>query len=559
MLHSPQATGNTTRRDLNYSAPQKKAIFFLDRSSFLRILENAENADILVPGQNPCYIKKWESGNIDFSAPALSREETMGDICQSCQQASIEIIKVLDDPADPYRVCSSCFQRLMSHSLRPREWYNLSSIHGRLNDFLSEEYYDEKNGTALKPAEEVDDAALFPCPTLEEAASSPDRLLTYILSRSHFHEEGQTARWYIHPDLVSSMQRHSPEALLSVFGERLSVLKNTDLIRTIFHLIGLTLEAKGADFIRENWEKFAFTPAFMGIAFAASRCLPLEEAYEKVTHILSGMDIRDRSAAKQILHSFETPLNLDWIEKNAYPPVDSSWGLLAASSKFDWERAKKWLSFGRPLSLVALDALDWRVCSGRKPPLLNPPNSEEFISVLQDYVAKDNVRRVKEQVQKLLEYSQNLAGPTFSSVKGVSSPAMNFQNGPTLCSTCGELQPDTSRVCSCGTPLSAFRTFLEDRLGIRAAMVRALSQEEVDARIRSTPVRFIVFDCPKGELTLITEEKNHEYWEKSFKPKFLEPADRTPFRKFDGGYKATEWQTESHEPIIVLTYFYWPI
>ncbi len=483
----------------------------------------------------------------------------MGDLCRSCQQAPAEIIKVLDDPAEPYRVCSSCFHRLMSHSLRPREWYNLSSIHGRLNDLLGEEYYDEKDGTALKPAEEVVDAALFPCPTLEEAASSPEGLLTHILNRSHFHEEGQTARWYIHPDLLSATQRHSPGALLSVFAKRLSILKNTHLIRTIFHLIGLTLGAKGAGLIRDNWEKFAFTKAFSGIAFAASRCLPLEEAHDKVTHILSGMDIRDRSMAKQVLQWFETKLNLDWIEKNAHSPVDGSWGLLAASSQFDWERAEKWLSLGRPLSLVALDALDWCVCSGRKPPLLKPPDSREFISVLQDYLAKDNVRRVKEQVQKLLECSQKQAGSKFTFDGGGSSPIMNLQNeGPAVCSTCGELQPSASQVCSCGTPLPAFRTFLEDRLGIRATLVRALGQEEVDAWIGSTPVRFIVFDFPKKELTLIPTEKNEAHWERDFKPKFLE-SDLNPFRKFDGGYKATEWRTESHEPIIVLIYFYWPV
>ncbi len=90
-------------------------------------------------------------------------------------------------------------------------------------------------------------------------------------------------------------------------------------------------------------------------------------------------------------------------------------------------------------------------------------------------------------------------------------------------------------------------------------MVRALAQEEVDARIRSTPVRLIVFDFPKKELTPIPVEENEVSWERDFKPKFLEPSDPNPWRKFDGGYKATEWRAESQEPIIILTYFYWPI
>jgi len=326
----------------------------------------------------------------------------MGDICRSCRLAPVEIVEVLDDPAEPYKLCKGCYHRLISYSLRPKEWYNLSSIHGRLNNLLSEEYYNEIDGTALKPTEEVVNAELFPCPTLEEVASSPEGLLTYILSRSNTQEEEQLAKWDIHEDLVSAMQEHSPDALLSVFTERLSVVKNVEITRTIFHLIALTLGNRGAALVRDYWEKFAFTHAFSGMAFAASRCLPLEEAYEKVTDALSRMDIINRSIAKHVLRWFETQLNLDWIEENVHSPVDSSWGLLAASSKFDWERAKKWLSLGRPLSLVALDALDWCVCSGRKPPLVNPPSPKEFISILKGYLDKDNVRRVSEIVYKLL-------------------------------------------------------------------------------------------------------------------------------------------------------------
>lgn len=336
----------------------------------------------------------------------------MGDRCRSCGQGPVEIIQVLDDPAEPYQVCMGCYHRLIAHSLRPKEWYNLCSIHGRLNDLLSEEYYNEKDGMALKPKEEVVDAELFPCPTLEEVASSPEGLLTYILTRSHLHEEEQTAEWYIQEDLVSAMQRHPPDVLFAVFAERLSIIRNVEITRTIFHLIGLTLGTRGAPLVRENWEKFAFTEAFSGIAFAASRCLPPEEAYKKVTDTLSRMDIIKGSVAKHVLGWFETQRNLDWIEENVSSPVDGSWGLLAASSKFDWKRAKKWLSLGRPLSLVALDALDWCVGSGRKPSLVNPPSSKEFTSVLEDYLHKDHVPRVREKVYRLLEFSQKLTNPT---------------------------------------------------------------------------------------------------------------------------------------------------
>ena len=87
-----------------------------------------------------------QMGDFDTLASLSNREKIMGDICRSCRQAPVEIIKVLDDPAEPYKVCISCFHKLMSHSLRPREWYNLSSIHGRLNDLLYSRIVGEGKG-----------------------------------------------------------------------------------------------------------------------------------------------------------------------------------------------------------------------------------------------------------------------------------------------------------------------------------------------------------------------------------------------------------------------------
>ena len=327
----------------------------------------------------------------------------MSETCPSCGEAPVEVIEILDDPADPYRLCAACHHRLLSHSLRPKEWYNLRAIHGCSNDILGEEYYREDDGAALQPAEEVVDAKLFPCPTLQEIRHSPERLLTYILSRDHFHGD-VVMEWYIHEDLLSAIQSHPSDVLFPVFSRRLSIITNHEIIRTIFHLIGLTLGPEGAPLVRDNWDRFTLSGGLSGIAFAASKCLPLEEAHKKVTDVLSQMSIEKRLAAKHILRLFKTPLNLDWIEKNAASPVDISWGVFAADSGFDWERARKWLSSGRPLSLIALDALSWCLCSMGKYSLLNPPAPAELISTLKDYQARDNVPRVREKVSELLSH-----------------------------------------------------------------------------------------------------------------------------------------------------------
>jgi hypothetical protein len=328
----------------------------------------------------------------------------MEEYCQSCRQAPVAVVEALDDPTEPYKLCRDCFRRLEAHSLRPLEWYRLCAVHGPNSDWLSPLYYDEEDGKALQPSEPVLDAASFPCPHLEEVAGCPSDLLTYVLGRQHLHDEEQIASWYISEELVDALSRHAPEVLQATLGARLAEARNPEISSIIFHLIGLTLGPRGSGLVRENWARFAGTSSLRQMAFAASRCLPLTEAHQRVTDALAARDLPDRMAAKLVLLEFTTPLTLDWIEKNIQSPVDITWGLLAASSSFDWPRAEKWLDWGRPLSLVALDALEWCVRSGRKPPLLHPPPPAEFIRRLEDYCSKDPVLRVRERVECLVEF-----------------------------------------------------------------------------------------------------------------------------------------------------------
>jgi hypothetical protein len=327
----------------------------------------------------------------------------MGGLCQSCEEAPFEVTEMFGDPADPYMICRMCRDRLLSHSLRPREWYNLCAIHGQANDLLDDAHYGE-DGTALQPSEPVTHPELFPYPALQQEQNSPERLLTYILAVKRWHE----GHWFIDDHLIAAMKSHSPDVMLPAIRRRLDIVKNEEVIWTIFQLAGLVLGSTGAPLVRDQWERFASTNVFSGIAFAAARCLPLEEGYRKVMDKLSKMDIRKRYAIKYVLEWFETPLTLDWIEENACSPVDVTWGPLAACSKFDWERAKKWLSAGRPLSLIALDALRGCICDPRRPRLLNPPHPNEFISTLNDYLNKDNVPRVRERVSDLLVRAEDL-------------------------------------------------------------------------------------------------------------------------------------------------------
>ena len=94
----------------------------------------------------------------------------------------------------------------------------------------------------------------------------------------------------------------------------------------------------------------------------------------------------------------------------------TQFGMLAASSNFSWERAKKWLEQGRPLNLIALDALNFCTLNSYRgqslwmktlqPKLTDSFDTSEMISTLKNHVEKDSVPRVKNTVRNIL---QNLA------------------------------------------------------------------------------------------------------------------------------------------------------
>lgn len=106
----------------------------------------------------------------------------------------------------------------------------------------------------------------------------------------------------------------------------------------------------------------------------------------------------------------------DWIEVNSHriTKIGASWGHLVASSYFSWQRADKWLTNGRPLSLISLDAILFCTTVGErlnqspwmrkiKPKLIDNPRPEIIANRLQDYLKTDSVPRTKTTVQKIIE------------------------------------------------------------------------------------------------------------------------------------------------------------
>ena len=123
------------------------------------------------------------------------------------------------------------------------------------------------------------------------------------------------------------------------------------------------------------------------------------------------------------LNEYITALNfirndkvLDWIENNIHRTtnIGLNWGHLAASSYLSWDRASKWLTSGRPLSLVALDAImfcttvDERLNQSLwmrqiQPKLIDNPKPEIVAVRLQEHLQTENTHRTKTTINKIVE------------------------------------------------------------------------------------------------------------------------------------------------------------
>lgn len=141
-----------------------------------------------------------------------------------------------------------------------------------------------------------------------------------------------------------------------------------------------------------------------------------DEAFNLISNRLNHCSERyltDFAAGLSYIHH---PKSLDWIEVNIDRVVSVShkWAHIAALSGFSWARALKWLNAGRPLSLVALDALMYCTTVGERrnqspmmrnlnPRLIDTPEPEVVIDRLTAYLTVDSVPRTRMRVEQILE------------------------------------------------------------------------------------------------------------------------------------------------------------
>ncbi len=266
-------------------------------------------------------------------------------ICEACGQRPVAEVIGDDDPDEPYKLCRECGERLRRRALRPLEWFNLVAKHGD-KFLLHDDFYDQDGVSEVLRKVEGCSAEDMPAPTLEEASRSLERLVDYCISR-----------WRLDVPEYNAFSGFSEDAILEELKRR-AAQGNRYVTGVAFDLCANVLA-----FAAESWVRARYRPAcdddmLFSWAEAAARCLPQPEGLHKTIDALrayAGKDLRER---KDALLWFRSPAVLDWIEIHApHANVTGDWGQLAALSELSWGRVEAWLSRGRPLSLIALDAL----------------------------------------------------------------------------------------------------------------------------------------------------------------------------------------------------------
>jgi hypothetical protein len=330
-------------------------------------------------------------------------------------------------------------------SLRPLEWYNLAKRHGPHHTILGEDYYS-RGGVALLSVDELEEEPdVLRAPVLKDVCHDLRLLWEHTLTRRHLGRK-VLAAWHKQPKAKAAV------FLAAMWDARKDVHARVHLLDLCRECLG----AAGANLVRKAWADFdkkrkahvlaaegvdeagprwkpamldddydedgendgdvSFMPSLADgdpgvglLSSAAACCLPADESFARVVAEIEREPAGCQHRMLELLKPLRDRRVLAWIETHAQSPITSAWGNAAAASRLDWPKALEWLNKGRPMSLVALDALEALVFPFGDPDdrfhgvrLLDPPTRRTLTRVLKAYAARDSVPRVEKVVDFVL-------------------------------------------------------------------------------------------------------------------------------------------------------------
>ena len=331
-------------------------------------------------------------------ARELSPDERMRTACQVAAHEPAEIEFQSQSPDGPYLLCSEHYERLRTYSLRPLEWYTLATIHGPCEHYLHDDLY-ENDGTACQPHRPVVDPEAYPAPRLEAVSADLERLMDFALTR-----------WQLDDRVQDALKGHERESLLRAIADRHHCTRNAWFHRRLVE-IGSTILGRAA----EGWLRSLLTglPACDRLMYLyyGHGCFSREDGAVMALDAVSNLPPEHWAQQCMVLSRFREPAYLVWIERNVRDPLIEAWGILAAASGLTWERAAQWIEAGRPLSLVALDAM--ATCVSRpgqaslvrqiSPRIHAETDLDAIESVLRQYAERDRVPRVRHLVGYIIK------------------------------------------------------------------------------------------------------------------------------------------------------------
>jgi hypothetical protein len=309
-------------------------------------------------------------------------------------------VEQINESVIPYHLCHECYHRLLHRSLRPLEYFNLVAIHG-LEYELHDDFYDD-DGTACAAEEPVIEDSALAFPTLANLRGNAGRLVDYAL-----------VRWRYPAPVTAYLQSFEPLTLLRILDEKLAL--NPYLLPRCLEIAAHALGQLAYTWVSyqirlyEEPNKLIFTKS-------VAACFPKDEAEAFVLTELSQLNEKSLSQQITCLCYLNGHGPLDWMEAHCRTinAVADSYGFASAALGITWERAQRWLTIGRPLSLIALDALI--KCSitaetmhaalwlREHPPRLHAPAPlAEMNEALTRYLAQDSVPRTKNAVYFIQE------------------------------------------------------------------------------------------------------------------------------------------------------------
>lgn len=316
----------------------------------------------------------------------------MPEACETgCGRPPTRKIKVDVEGSDEFVLCAQCAERLEAHALRPLEWYNLARIHTPGSYHLHDDFYDD-DGVANQPDMPVDDAKLFPAPTLDDVKHDLATLFDHCRSRHVLRQSELDAfRAFDPADVLAGIDRRIQEQGLAF-----------DFVKIATHHPC----ERTPDWLRRVLD----SQTGPGLGLPIATCVPFisaAELFDRAKRGATDCDPRQRDAWVRSLGSTRDPRVVDWIESNIESPTSNDWGAAAAQAGIEWPRLSAWLEHGRPRSLAALDALDnYFGDNNRRTPRPTSMNElavlEQIRQSLERHVQRDPAPRVELTARRIL-------------------------------------------------------------------------------------------------------------------------------------------------------------